>query len=425
MSLPITQIKNISPVDTRAYELAAQAAANRPSIFGNLTNLVNQGEQAFASERANNVRDLIRHGVLGGLTPEEALGQVRNDSRFSNNDFENAKVDDLMKGLNNEWRAKNADARSAEELKLRQNEDARTARLMLQKEEANRLVAEFTEFTDGTPEAARAFLDRNKTRLTANPLAYNLVTQAAKQGGMSMASYSQDDPSNISIPITEEAQKQLDALNVALRTLASTGNIEQLLDDKGNLLSESSDKVLKELIDQYGYKDGDAENFSDNFWKAYNKVKAANPFLSDAMIAGMLRRNVESRGWTGPWRVNDWDVGLFNNILEETAKKIGNPNKTIAKYGRMLTQRDQLQDYIGKNTLTNVNAINADKIKRVKANVAAGLLTEQEGNAILKRITATTASQLVLPIKLLQNALLDSVSVIPNEKDETKAEDKK
>lgn len=120
MSLPITQIKNISPVDTRAYELAAQATANRPSIFGNLANLVNQGEQAFASERANNVRDLIRHGVLGGLTPEEALGQVRNDSRFSNNDFENAKVDDLMKGLNDEWRAKNADARSAEELAMRQ-----------------------------------------------------------------------------------------------------------------------------------------------------------------------------------------------------------------------------------------------------------------------------------------------------------------
>ena len=95
MSLPTTQIKNISPVDTRAYELAAQATANRPSIFGNLAKLVNQGEQAFASERANNVRDLIRHGVLGGLTPEEALGQIRNDSRFSNNDFENAKVDDL------------------------------------------------------------------------------------------------------------------------------------------------------------------------------------------------------------------------------------------------------------------------------------------------------------------------------------------
>lgn len=125
MPLPTTQIKNISPVDTRAYELAAQAAADRPSIFGNLAKLVNQGEQAFASERANNVRDLIRHGVLGGLTPEEALGQVRNDSRFSNNDFENAKVDDLMKGLNDEWRAKNADARSAADLLLRQSQERR------------------------------------------------------------------------------------------------------------------------------------------------------------------------------------------------------------------------------------------------------------------------------------------------------------
>ena len=137
MSLPITQIKNISPVDTRAYELAAQATANRPSIFGNLAKLVNQGEQAFASERANNVRDLIRHGVLGGLTPEEALGQVRNDSRFSNNDFENAKVDDLMKGLNDEWRAKNADARSAEELAMRQAQ-ARRDQIVFDQGQADR-----------------------------------------------------------------------------------------------------------------------------------------------------------------------------------------------------------------------------------------------------------------------------------------------
>lgn len=137
MSLPITQIKNISPVDTRAYELAAQATVNRPSIFGNLAKLVNQGEQAFASERANNVRDLIRHGVLGGLTPEEALGQVRNDSRFSNNDFENAKVDDLMKGLNDEWRAKNADARSAEELAMRQAQ-ARRDQIIFDQGQADR-----------------------------------------------------------------------------------------------------------------------------------------------------------------------------------------------------------------------------------------------------------------------------------------------
>ena len=137
MPLPTTQIKNISPVDTRAYELAAQAAADRPSIFGNLAKLVNQGEQAFASERANNVRDLIRHGVLGGLTPEEALGQVRNDSRFSNNDFENAKVDDLMKGLNDEWRAKNADARSAEELAMRQAQ-ARRDQIVFDQGQADR-----------------------------------------------------------------------------------------------------------------------------------------------------------------------------------------------------------------------------------------------------------------------------------------------
>ena len=137
MPLPTTQIKNISPVDTRAYELAAQAAADRPSIFGNLAKLVNQGEQAFASERANNVRDLIRHGVLGGLTPEEALGQVRNDSRFSNNDFENAKVDDLMKRLNDEWRAKNADARSAEELAMRQAQ-ARRDQIVFDQGQADR-----------------------------------------------------------------------------------------------------------------------------------------------------------------------------------------------------------------------------------------------------------------------------------------------
>nr|DAH94597.1 MAG TPA: hypothetical protein [Caudoviricetes sp.] len=137
MSLPTTQIKNISPVDTRAYELAAQVAADRPSIFGNLAKLVNQGEQAFASERANNVRDLIRHGVLGGLTPEEALGQVRNDSRFSNNDFENAKVDDLMKDLNDEWRAKNADARSAEELAMRQAQ-ARRDQIVFDQGQADR-----------------------------------------------------------------------------------------------------------------------------------------------------------------------------------------------------------------------------------------------------------------------------------------------
>lgn len=163
MSLPITQIKNISPVDTRAYELAAQATANRPSIFGNLANLVNQGEQAFASERANNVRDLIRHGVLGGLTPEEALGQVRNDSRFSNNDFENAKVDDLMKGLNDEWRAKNADARSAEELAMRQaqarrdqivfNQGQKDRQVLQAVDAAKAKLATITAQLGGDPEA--------------------------------------------------------------------------------------------------------------------------------------------------------------------------------------------------------------------------------------------------------------------------------
>lgn len=163
MSLPITQIKNISPVDTRAYELAAQAAADRPNIFGNLAKLVNQGEQAFASERANNVRDLIRHGVLGGLTPEEALGQIRNDSRFSNNDFENAKVDDLMKGLNDEWRAKNADARSAEELAMRQaqarrdqvifNQGQKDRQVLQAVDAAKAKLATITAQLGGDPEA--------------------------------------------------------------------------------------------------------------------------------------------------------------------------------------------------------------------------------------------------------------------------------
>ena len=163
MSLPTTQIKNISPVDTRAYELAAQAAADRPSIFGNLAKLVNQGEQAFASERANNVRDLIRHGVLGGLTPEEALGQVRNDSRFSNNDFENAKVDDLMKGLNDEWRAKNADVRSVEELAMRQaqarrdqvifNQGQKDRQVLQAVDAAKAKLATLTAQLGGDPEA--------------------------------------------------------------------------------------------------------------------------------------------------------------------------------------------------------------------------------------------------------------------------------
>lgn len=388
--------------------------------FAGLTHDYTYGTSMGIANDIKKARDL-----LGAAKDENGLFLNSND-----------KVQELLRAQNPNWTANNyADAnmeawlkeregegRALEKLKLDKEEGGRSQqRLNLQIAQANaqmrkdRLLEQAqalqSEFIKAKAQGwGTAWMNRNQSILDANPYAKAQVYGIA---GDDLQEYSPVDNA-----VTLQAIKDSDLLTKAIReneearrTLANTDGISTVINADGSLKHESSNQVFERLAKGRNYTGDDYGNFQENWNDAYNAIKAKFNNLSDEQIGAILENAIETRGWTGWWRVDDWDVAGSGKHFN-AAKKVQTALGDIAKYKTLTEKGNALEELRKNDTVKKAQTAYSNKVKNIQAAQARGNISAAEAQRALKRAEAEAAAAIQPALDLLNSAKL-AASVIP------------
>ena len=340
----------------------------------------------------------------------------------------NDRVQELLRAQNPNWTSNNyADAnmeawlkeregegRALEKLKLDKDEGNRSQqRLNLQIQQANaqmrkdRLMEEAqalqSDFLKAKAQGwGTAWLNRYQSKLNANPYAKSQIYAIAGEDLQEYAPIDND--------VTLKAINDPDLLTKAKReneearrTLANTDGISTMINADGSLKHESSNQVFERLAKGRGYTGSDYSNLQENWNQAYAAIKAEYPGLSDAQIGAALERSIETRGWTGPWRVEDWGVGWSGNHLK-AARNIATALGDIGKYQTLTEKGAAIDELIKNDTVRKAQTAYNNKVKNIQAALARGNLSAAEAQNAIKRAEAEAAATIQPAIDLLNSA---------------------
>lgn len=235
---------------------------NAPNPWAVAYKVVDTAEKAKESQRLAEATDAFYRRMQNGQSINDSINGI--DARIAGSSAFQKRADEIQNIL-----------RQDAEQKLREKnyqlDVDKWANLVAQQQrqlQASALTAEFLDYIKRVPDGAAIWVNNNRSRLQQNPDAYNSIMKLA---GDDLSIVTED-----SAPLISRAQLQTN-VNLLQREkdkLSSRG-IAGFSDPEQEFMLKSKENLVDTLIKKFGYTDGDALDFRDNFDAAYSKLDAA------------------------------------------------------------------------------------------------------------------------------------------------------
>lgn len=376
-----TQIEQINDFSSKAgaQVLDVLNKAPKTNYFDILSKVVDQATKATESQRLTEAVDAYNRAMEAGKSASEAL--VGLDPRVTGSKAFKDEADKIRSSILNQRANDRAEAMWAN-----------TLRQQARQEEANWLRADLAKTMTTTPGSEALWLDDNKKRLEANPLAYTGVMQDLKGKDLYLPdadTVTTADRLLASIP--SSINKLEDAYKRAGEAVDNASNL-------GIALSTDLEKspYLKDLnafIEHQGklrgYDGNDMGDFASNMRDAYKALSAKYGNLPQEQILAAMERNLDVSKWSYVPFFGRYAQDVIGNGTDGELEKLA-PNFSTQKEmaERALTMKNLLGEAVKNDALQKELLSARTLMARYDQQYQDGIIPTKERAEKLKAVVA-------------------------------------
>lgn len=325
--------------------------------------------QAQESDKLARAIDAARRGVESGQTLLEATSGL--DPLVTGRKAFQDALDKMRSSILEDEQNERAWA----QYQLNLAAENRAARQRALTEEANALEAEYDEYVNKVGAPGSSFwINANKDRLKANPLAYQRIMNKVNARGDSLLLLTQD--TNPVLPTREIIEAQYNKANQDRDAYSASG----LLKDLPEYRYKTFDDFINAYAKQTGDVGGDYSDLRDNMNKAYNilKGRASELGLPEEAVYLAMSRNIDPAFW---WFAQD-DVNI-RPALEMLDKLSVAYKNDLPRYQKADRVAKGLKKVIDENIDINAQTAYQTNAARVQKLLDMGLITADQARQSL------------------------------------------